>query len=209
MGLRDIWPYTAPMGGTTTIKSAPMTAGATGFLPGEVVSVVAAGTVTPQHKDGNQLLLADAVHPLSCGIALNGPGAAATAELTAANGWGRIYNHPDSGDTYANSTFAGGAVGSPLIWYVPFDTGNLFVTRIVITAGGATAGAAFTGADRGDSFQITYCSGPTPDVGWGLERTVAVLGTDFMANVVDILDANGKRVNIAGTGTFAVFEVLV
>lgn len=210
MGLWDIRPYASPRGSTIGIRGAPMTA-AQGFLPGEIVQVVAAGTVTALHKDGNQLLIADAAAPNTCGIAVNGPGTSpATAELTAANGWGRLWIHPDSGDTYANSSYKGGAVGSPYIWYVPFgDPEQLFITRIVLAAGGAAAGAAFTGADRGDQFQLTYCSGTTPDLGWGIERTASVKGTDFVATILDVLDSGGNSVSIAGTGTFAVFSVTI
>lgn len=208
MGLWDIRPFASPRGGTRVVRHAPMTAGQ-GFLPGEVVQVVAAGTVTALHKDGNQLLLADCAAPLSCGIAINGPGTSpATAELTAANGWGRLWIHPDSGETYANSSYKGGAVGSPLIWFLPFGhPDQLFVTSTVLAAGGAAAGAAFTGADRYDQFQLTYCSGTTPDLGWGIERTAGVAGTDFVATIVDVLDARGQSVSIAGTGTQAVFHV--
>jgi hypothetical protein len=190
---------------------APMTA-AEAFLAGEVVQVVAAGTVTAIHKNGAQYVLADAASPHMTGLAINGPGAAATAELTAANGWGRLWNHPDSGDGYAASSYKGGAVGSPLIWMVPFgDPQQYFVTSKILAAGGATAetAASITGADRGDQFQITYCSGTTPDVGWGVERTAGVKGTDFVATVVDVLDATGRSVSIAGVGTQYVFNVTI
>jgi len=183
---------------------------AQGFLPGEVVQTVAAGTVTALHKDGNQLLIADCAAPFTCGIAINGPGAAASAELVAADGWGRLWIHPDSGETYANSSYKGGALGSPLIWYVPFgDQDQLFITDNIWAAGGAGAGAAPTGADRGDQFQLSYVSGTTPDLGWGVERTAGVAGTDFVATVVDVLNARGESVSIAGTGVSFVFCVTI
>lgn len=210
MGLRDIWPYQSTHGGSYTILQAPMTA-AEAFLPGELVSVVAAGTVTAVHQDGAQFVLANTIAPHMAGVALNGPGlATATAEKPASQGYGRLFIHPDSGDTYANSSFAGGATGSPLIWFVPFDDTSTFITRNVLAAGGAAgAGAAFTGADRGDIFQLTYGSSTTPDIGWSIERTTGVQNTDYAAQIVDVLDANGRSVSIAGTGTFAVFRVLV
>lgn len=209
MGFRDIWPYQSVTGSTMTILSAPMTA-AEAFLAGEIVSVVAAGTVTAVHQNGAQFVLGDVISPHMAGVALNGPGlTTATAEKPASQGYGQLFVHPDSGESYANSRFKGGALGSPEIWFVPFDDTSTFITRNVLAAGGAAAGAAFTGADRGDIFQITYCSGTTPDVGWGLERTTGVQGTDFAAQIVDVLDSSFKRVNIAGTGTFAVFRVLI
>lgn len=209
MGLWDIRPFSNSRGGVRRVIGAPMTA-AEGFLPGEVVQIVAAGTVTALHKDGAQIVLADTAADYTCGIALNGPGAAASAELVAADGWGRLWIHPDSGDTYANSSFKGGALGSPYIWIVPFgDPDQLFLTDNISAAGGAGVGAAPTGADRGDQFQITYVSGTTPDLGWGVERTASVLNTDFVATIMDVLDARGQSVTIAGTGTQVVFSVTI
>ena len=99
MGFRDIWPYQSITGGTMTVLSAPMTA-AEAFLPGELVSVVAAGTVTAVHQNGAQFVLADTVSPHMAGVALNGPGlGTATAAKPASAGYGFLYNHPDSGDS--------------------------------------------------------------------------------------------------------------
>lgn len=207
MGLWDIRPFSSSQGGTHAIRVAPMTA-AQGFLPGEPVMIVDAGTVTSCVKDGTEILVADADGGV-IGLAINGPGAAASAELIAADGWGRLWIHPDSGETYANTTDFG-ALGSPKIWYIPFGLPDqLFITDNVVVAAGGGAGAAFTGADRGESFQITYVSGTTPDLGWGLERTAGVPGTDLVARVVDILDARMRPVTIAGTGTFAVFQTIL
>ena len=211
MGLWDIRPFSSHQGSTTKIRSGWMTA-AQGFLPGEPIMMVAAGTMSTFPKDHTPAVLADPIAPHAAGIALNGPGAASSAELTAANGWGRLWIHPDSGETYAN-TQGGGTVptsGNPKIWYVPFgDPDQLFITRIILAAGGNSAGAAFTGADIGDDFTISYADGTTPDLGWGLARDPATYGTNYVATIHDVLDANGKRVLIAGTGTFAVFSVTI
>ena len=209
MGFWDIRPFASPRGGARRVINAPMTA-AQAFLPGHVVNIVAAGTVTVMPEDQTQLLIAEAVAPRTAGIAINGPGAAATAELTPGNGWGRLWIHPDSGDTYANSRYKGGALGSPLIWIIPFgDPDQLFVTTNIFAAGGATfeVAANITGADRGDQFQLVYNNGLTPDGGFGVERTPAVAGTDFVATIVDVLDARGIPVTIAGLGTQYVFSV--
>ena len=198
MGLWDIRPYSSVRGGTMSARQAPMTALGTAFLPGEVVIVApGAGTVSIAPQDGTQLVIADGV----AGVAINGPGlATATAEKPAASGYGRQYQHPDTGNTYATGD---------AIWFLPFGEGNLFSTRVVLAAGGAAAGAAFTGADRGAAFELTYCSGTTPDLGWGLERTAGVYGTDYVAEVMDVLDANGRAVTATGTGVTAVFRVLI
>jgi len=207
MGLWDIRPYMSTHGGVNRTSWAPMTAGQ-GFLPGEPIVIVDAGTVSTGPKDGTELVLADADGG-QIGLAINGPGAAATAELTAAYGWGRLYNHPDSGDTYANTSFLG-TLGSPRIWFIPFgDPNQLFICSNVVAAAGGGAGAALTGADRGEAFQMTYVSGTTPDLGWGLERTGATKGTDVYCSVVDILDAFGNPVSIGGTGVYAVFQALL
>lgn len=211
MGFWDIRPFSSPRGGGRRFIHAPMTA-AQAFLPGHVVQIVAAGTVTVLPEDGTEIVLADTAADYTCGIAWNGPGAATSAELVAADGWGRLWNHPDSGETYANSRFKGGALGSPLIWIIPFgDPDQYFVTDNIFATGGAAAEAAasITGADRGDQFQITYCNATTPDLGWGIERTASVKNTDFVATIIDVLDARGQSVSIAGVGTQYVFSVTI
>lgn len=207
MGLWDIRPFSSHQGGTTKVRSGWMTA-AQAFLPGEPIMMVAAGTLSTFPKDHTPADIGDPIAQQAAGIALNGPGAASSAELTAANGWGRLWIHPDSGDTYANS--GGGAAGSPKIWYVPFgDPDQLFITRIILASGGNSAGAAFTGADVGDDFELAYADGTTPDLGWGIARDAGVLGTDYVATIHEVLDSTGRRVSIAGTGTFAVFSVTI
>lgn len=197
MGYRDIWPWTSHHGSTITIQAAPMKSGET-FVAGEPIFLDANGQAQTFPKDGTEALLADATNKHMAGIALNGPGTTATAELTLANGW-RQYVHPDTGNNYA---------ALDRIWFAPFGEGNYFVTRIVLAAAGGAAGAAFTGADASDAFEITYCSATTPDLGWGLERTAGSHGTDYVANVIHILDSTGKIVTTtSGAGTFAVFKV--
>lgn len=194
MGLWDIRPFRSALGGIYETRVAPMNA-AEGFLPGEPILINADGEAATCVKDGTEILIAEA----NGGIAINGPGAASSAELVAADGWGRLYVHPHTGETYATGN---------AIWYIPFNNDTLFITSNVVVAGGAAAGAAFTGADRGEQLQLTYVSATTPDLGWGLERTAGVIGTDLACLVVDILDSNYKRVSATGTGTYAVFRTI-
>jgi len=192
MGLWDVRPIMSARGGTFNTRWAPMNA-AEGFLPGEPILINADGEAATCVKDGTEILLAEA----NGGIAINGPGAAASAELIAADGWGRLYNDPDTGLAYATGA---------RIYYVPFGEDTLFVTENSVAAGGAGAGAAFTGAERGNLFQLSYVSGTTPDLGWGIELTAGVHGTDLVCLIVDVLDALGRPVTATGTGTRAVFR---
>lgn len=195
MGLYDIKPFASYLGGTVSIRWAPMKASET-FLPGEPILVDSNGLAATAIRDGTEMILADGV----AGISINGPGlATATAELPATQGWGRLYKHPDTGENYATND---------KIWFYPFDENNYFVANKMVTAGGATLATAPTGADRGDRFQITYVSATTPDGGWGIERTAATIGTDYVAEIVDVLDSVGKSVTASGTGTTIVFRVL-
>jgi len=164
-----------------------------GFLPGEPILINSDGEAATCVKDGTEILIAEA----NGGIAVNGPGAAASAALVAADGWGRLYVDSDTGAAYAT----GGR-----IYYVPFNDDTEFITNNVVVAAGADVGAAFTGADRGDLMQMTYVSATTPDLGWGVERTAGVHGTDLVCLIVDILDANFVPVSATGTGVWAVFR---
>jgi hypothetical protein len=192
MGYRDIWPFRSARGHTFRVAWAPMNA-AEGFLAGEPILINADGEAATCVKDGTEILIAEA----NGGVALNGPGAAVSAELIAADGWGRLWIHPDTGNAYATGD---------RIWYVPWQDDVEFITSNVVAAGGATAGAAFTGADRGDLFQMSYVAATTPDLGWGIERTAGVHGTDLVCVVTDILDAQLRPVTATGTGTFCVFR---
>lgn len=164
-----------------------------GFLPGEPILINADGEAATCVKDGTEILIAES----NGGLAINGPGAAVSAELIAADGWGRLYNDPDTGLAYATGA---------RIFYIPWGEDTLFFSDNVVAAAGGGAGAALTGADRGDLFQLTYVSGTTPDLGWGIERTAGVHGTDLVVVIVDVLDANGRSVTATGTGTRGVFR---
>lgn len=195
MGLYDIRPLASYMGSTVSIRWAPMKAGET-FLPGEPIIVDSSGLAATAPRDGTEFVIADGVG----GISINGPGlATATAELPASQGWGRLYKHPDTGENYATND---------KIWFAPFDENNYFVANKMVTAAGGTLATAATGADRGDRFQITYVSATTPDGGWGVERTAGTIGTDYVVEVVDVLDSGGKAVSATGTGLFVIFRVL-
>lgn len=194
MAYRDIQPFSSVLGGTYEARRVPMNASET-FEGGELIFVNVDGEAQTFPKDGTEALIADiGAGSLQVGVAVNGPGQAATAEIPTARAW----IDPNTGNAYA--TGAG-------IHYWPSDQHNLFITRNVVAAGGAAAGAAPNGADRGVAFQITYVSGTTPDLGWGIERTAGVYGTDVVAKIVDVLDSRGNPVSATADGTFFVFEI--
>jgi hypothetical protein len=204
MGIADTtFVHSSPMGGSTHIRRGRMTGSQT-FNRGAWVQVVAAGTVTVFPEDGTPILCADQVDTEggTFGLAMNGPGAASTAEFP--NNFVKI--HPDTGNAY---------VADDWIYFVQAIPGQLFRTSNILATGGATAetAASITGADRGAGFLLTYCNSTTPDLGWGVERTATstgVVGSNVIqiyAKIWDVLDARGRSVTTTGVGTQYVFEV--
>lgn len=196
-----IFVHSSPMGSSLEVRRSLMTA-AQIFNKGAVVQVVAAGTVTVLPQDGSEVLAADIIDQEGgqVGVAMNGPGQASSVEIPE----DFAKNDPDTGNAYAATTW---------INYVPINRGILFRTSTILATGGAAAEAAanITGADRGAAFFITYCSGTTPDLGWGVERTAATAGnqTEVYAKIVDVLDARGRSVpTAASVGTQYVFEII-
>lgn len=202
MGLADtISVHSSVLGGALEVRRALMTAGQT-FNRGAIVQVLGTGAVTVLPEDGTEILVADITDQEgSCvGLALNGPGAATSVEFPS----NFAKTDPDTGNAYAATTW---------INYVPINMGVLFRTSVILATGGAAAEAAasITGADRGAAFFITYCSGTTPDLGWGVERTAATAGmlTEVYAKIVDVLDARGRSVpTLASVGTQYTFEIV-
>jgi hypothetical protein len=205
MGLADTtFPHSSPMGGAMNIRRGRMTGSET-FNRGAWVQIVAAGTVTVLPEDGTEIICADLADTLdSCfGLALNGPGAAASAEFP--NNY--VKTNPDTGAAYAADDF---------IYICQAVPGQLFRTSAIFNTGAtaAEAAASITGADRGNAMQITYCNNTTPDLGWGLERTAASTGVvgsnviEVYAKIWDVLDARGRSVTTTGVGTQYVFEVV-
>ena len=175
------------------------------FNRGAWVQIVAAGTVTVLPEDGTEIICADLADTLgSCfGLALNGPGAATSAEFP--NNY--VKTNADTGAAYAADDF---------IYICQAVPGQLFRTSAIFNTGAtaAEAAASITGADRGNAMQITYCNNTTPDLGWGLERTAASTGVvgsnviEVYAKIWDVLDARGRSVTTTGVGTQYVFEVV-
>jgi hypothetical protein len=205
MGLADTtFPHSSPMGGAMNIRRGRMTGSET-FNRGAWVQIVAAGTVTVLPENGSEIICADLADTLgSCfGLALNGPGAATSAEFP--NNY--VKTNPDTGAAYAADDF---------IYICQAVPGQLFRTSAIFNTGAtaAEAAASITGADRGNAMQITYCNNTTPDLGWGLERTAASTGVvgsnviEVYAKIWDVLDARGRSVTTTGVGTQYVFEVV-
>ncbi len=196
MGFMDIVPARSLTGGSLVVNHAPLAAGQV-FVQGEAVFIDAAGAVAGFPQDGTEALIAD--FPAGTvgtkrnlgGIACWGPGQAATAELTRT----RAMIDPTTG-----LAFAAGAK----IPYLPFDKGNVFKAQ-VLAAGGAAAGVGLA-THRGEMFQLTYCNATTPDLGWGVELTAGVAGTDVLCHVIEVLAADGRVSETAGT--HFLFEII-
>ena len=196
MGFLDVQPVRSLTGGHLVVNHLPLAA-AEVFVQGEPILCDAAGAAARAPQDGTEFLIAD--FPAGTvgtkrnlgGIAAVGPGQAATAELTRT----RVMIDPTTG-----LAFAAGA----LIPYFPFDKGNVFKAQVLI-AGGASAGVGLA-THRGEMFQLTYCNATTPDLGWGVELTAAVAGTDVLCHVIEVLAADGRP--SAAAGTHFLFEVI-
>jgi hypothetical protein len=157
-----------------------MTTGGT-FEIGEPINAVAAGTLTEAPVASNtQWILADAGGATEAGIAAWGPGA------------GNI--NPETGIAY---------VAGDNIPYWPINEGNLFITKNVFAAGGATLAAPIL-TDMYENYQLVY--GAANDK-WGVEKTEALSGIDYMATIVGILDA--QKTPIARSGNAGVYIVFL
>lgn len=197
MAFRDIQPYKSHEGGHIDIAYAPMNASET-FEGGELICINTDGEAQTFTKNGGQAVLAQAGigTGLIVGVAVNGPGAAASAAVPT----GRAWVNPETGTTYAT--------GDQIAYYVT-GPGRLFISKALVAGGASGASTAVSGAARGIIYEITYESASTPDAGWGVELTAGVAGTDVLAKVVDVLDSNYRRISATATnGVYVVFEIL-
>lgn len=196
MGFLDVSPIRSITGGHLVVNHAPLTTGQV-FVQGEPVFMAAAGTLSGAPQDGTEFIIADfpagdvGTKRNLGGIACFGPGQAATAELTRT----RVMINPVTGVAFA---------AGDLIPYFPFDKGNVFKAQ-VLAAGGAAAGVGLA-THRGEMFQLTYSNGTTPDLGWGVELTAAVAGTDVLCHVLEVITSDGRASETAGT--HFLFEVI-
>jgi hypothetical protein len=176
-------PWISPRGGTYEVRWGSMTASEV-FEIGEPVGVVDAGTLTEPPDDATEWLLADqdAVGNI-VGIAAFGPGG------------GNI--NPATGAAFAS-------LDDVAFW--PADQGTLFITDNMFAAAAGSA-VAPAQTDVGEIYQITY-STTAGIIGWGIERTAGVYGTDVCAVVHEVLDAQKAPLRISGgTGVYAIFEI--
>lgn len=184
MPFLEIQPARSVRGGSYDVQHGPVDL-TVGFEQGELVFVNAAGSVQGFPIDGTEALMADTgTSGDIVGVAAWGPGRAASAEFAGNS----VKNDPNTGLPF---------VAGALVGYYPADRGNLFKAQ-VLAAGGAAAGVGLA-THRGEIFQLTYSAGTTPDLGWGVELTAAVVGTDVIARVVEVLAANGRVTETAGT----------
>ena len=184
MAARDIMPWISPLGGTYEVRWGSMTSGEV-FEVGEPVAVVDAGTLTEPTDNAGQFTVAQFDTAGSClgGIAAYGPGA------------GNI--DPATGAAMA-------ALADVPYW--PFGQGTQFITKNFMLADAATGLAVPVQTDVGEAYQMSY--GTAAPIGWGLEKTVAVVGVDVMCVVLEVLDADKNPIRISGgTGVYVVFEV--
>lgn len=188
----DIQPYRSITGGSLMVSQATLTAGQV-FVQGDLVAIVAAGTISGFPQDGTKAIPGDfgSVTGMMVGVAANGPGQAASAELTRT----RAMINPATGLTYATGD---------VVSYYPALPGALFKAQ-VLAAGGASAGVGLT-THKGELFQLNYCNATTPDLGWGVDLTAGVPGTDICARIWDVLGSDGRRSETAGT--HFVFEII-
>ena len=184
MPSRDIMPYVSPLGGTYETRHGSMTA-AQAFAAGEPVAVVDAGTLTEPDQDNTEIIITDIDSAGFGGIACYGPG--------------EIDIDPKTG-----AAFATGAQ----IPYWPWGQGILFITSNFWATGGSATAVTPLQTDVGEAYQMTYATAGAPVLGWGLEQTAGVRGTDLVCLVHDVLDANFAPIRISsGTGVYLLFEI--
>lgn len=183
MAARDIMPWQSPHGGTTTVRWATFTASEV-FEIGEPINIVAAGTATEPPDDVTQWILTDGGGNVEAGIAAWGPGAGNLNTMT--------------GVAYATGDY---------IPYWPINEGTVFITKNFYAAGAGSAVAPDL-TDIGNNFQISHATFGTPDAGWGIERTAGLEGIDYVATILDVLDAQKSPIRVSGNaGVYVTFLI--
>ena len=195
MGKRDIMPWKSPLGGILEVRYGEHTA-AENFEIGEPVSLVDAGTWTEPTDNVAQWTVAQMDGNVAGGIAAWGPG-----ETTQGSGGTAPNINPATGAAYATGDwFPYWPIGEP---------GQLWITKNFYAAdGGSAVAPALT--DIGDEYQIVYATFDTNgvDTGWGIEKTVALVGVDVIAEIVDVLDARKQPIRVSGNaGVYVTFEI--
>lgn len=191
MAARSIMPFKSAHGGTETVRWGQMTNGED-FEIGEPIAIVDAGTFTEPPQDTTEFLIADAIGPDSAGIAAWGPAGGNQTNDAA------THKNPETGVAYT-------ALDNIPYW--PFNEGILFITKNFWTAAAAALDVPDL-TDIGNDYQLTYGTFGTPDAGWGVAVDAGVASTDFVATIVDVLDAQLKPIRNSGNaGIFVVFLV--
>lgn len=183
MAAYDIMPVYAANGTSPVVRWGSMTA-SEAFVVGEPVAIVDAGTLTEPPDDASQWIITDIDGGLEAGIACFGPGD------------GTLIN-PKTGIAFATGDD---------IAYWPINEGIVFITDNFFAAGAAAA-ATPAQTDVGEPYQVTY-STTSGIVGWGVEQTAGVYGTDVVATVLDVLDSLYRPIRESGqTGVYVLFTL--
>lgn len=186
----DIMPAKDTQGAANMLQRGTMTSGEV-FAVGDIIAKVDAGTITEPHDDGAQVVTADADSGQLFGVAAS-PGVDPSTGTSLPN--------PRTGVAYA--------AGDEILYW-PAGRGILFKTKNFITAGGTTGTGIPPGTIVGESLQVTY--GTAATIGWGVENTAGVDGTDLLAIVHSVLDARGRPIAASDTttGVWVIFELKV
>ena len=183
MAARDIMPFRSAHGGAYAVRWAPMGDGET-FEIGEPVGLDNDGTLIEMPIDESPVVPGDADTGLQMGIACFGPGA------------GNI--NPQTGVAFAEND---------MVAYWPVNRGIIFMSNNFMNTG-MTAAVVPLHTDVGESYQISYST--AAPIGWGVEQTAGVAGTDLEAHIVDVLDVNLAPLNrSAGTGVWLLFDLII
>ena len=191
----DIMPFKSPLGGTTEVRVAGMTASQT-FLLGQPVGVVDAGTVTAvSNVEGTAWTLASQdtgyLGGISCFAVGGDDGDGTTSSVGAPI-------NPKTGAVFTTND-------EVAFW--PFNQGTLFITRNFHDTA-ATAAVVPAVTDIGEAYTISPSHTAAAGLGWGLAQTGPTFATDVHAMVVDVLDAQRAPIRISGgTGVSLVFEI--
>jgi hypothetical protein len=200
MPVGDIMPFVSAHGGTTTVRYGSMTTGMT-FLQGHPVTVVGAGTISGVNENATQqweiadfTSTADNIN--AAGIACFSVGADDGDGTTSTVG---APINPKTGVAFA----AGDEVA-----YWPINEGTLFITRNMHDTA-TTAAVVPAQTDVGESYMLSASQTTAAGLGWGIEQTAGVMGTDVQALVHDVLDAQKAPIRISGNaGVYVVFEII-